>query len=44
MPLALLRGELIHPTIGTARWDDEESENAAHLTCGHIQTACPGTP
>ena len=43
-PLALLRGELIDPTIGTARWDDEESENAAHLTCGHIQTACPGTP
>jgi len=31
-PLALLRGELIDPTIGTARWDDEESEKAAHLT------------
>jgi hypothetical protein len=31
-PLALLRGEWIDPTIGTARWDDEESEKAAGLT------------
>jgi hypothetical protein len=31
-PLALVRGELIDTTIGTARWDDEEAEEAAHLT------------
>ncbi|MGB9115599.1 hypothetical protein [Bradyrhizobium sp.] len=31
-PLALMRGELIDTTIGTARWDDEEAEEAAHLT------------
>jgi hypothetical protein len=31
-PLALLRGELIDPTIGSARWDDDEAEEAAHLT------------
>ena len=31
-PLALLRGELIDPTIGTARWDHEASAKAAHLT------------
>jgi hypothetical protein len=31
-PLALMRGELIDPTIGSANWDDEEREEAAHLT------------
>ncbi len=31
-PLALMRGELIDPSIGTARWDDEEAEEAPHLT------------
>jgi Protein of unknown function (DUF962) len=35
-PLALMRGELIDPSIGAARWDgeesDEESEEAPHLT------------
>ena len=31
-PLALLRGELIDPTIGTARWDHEDSAKATHLT------------
>lgn len=29
-PLALMRGELIDPAIGTARWDDEEAEEAPH--------------
>jgi hypothetical protein len=33
-PLALLRGELIDPGIGTevAEWEDEEAEEAHHLT------------
>ncbi len=31
-PLALLRGELIDTTIGTARWDEDEAEEASHLT------------
>jgi hypothetical protein len=31
-PLALLRGELIDPAIGTARWIDQESEEAPHAT------------
>ena len=31
-PLALMRGELTDTTIGTARWDDEETEEATHLT------------
>ena len=33
-PLALLRGELIDPAIGheMAEWDDEEAEEAPHLT------------
>ncbi len=31
-PLALMRGELIDKSIGTARWDDEEAEEAAHLS------------
>ncbi|MGO8908654.1 MAG: hypothetical protein ACLQDM_04900 [Bradyrhizobium sp.] len=31
-PLALLRGELIDTTIGHARWDGEEVEEATHLT------------
>jgi len=31
-PLALMRGELIDPTIGSTRWDNEEREEAAHLT------------
>jgi hypothetical protein len=31
-PLALLRGELIDASIGTAHWDDEKTEEAAHLT------------
>ncbi len=31
-PLALLRGELIDSSIATANWDDEDAEEAAHLT------------
>ena len=31
-PLALLRGELIDPTIGSAHWEEEEAEEAPHLT------------
>ena len=32
-PLALLRGELIDPGIGGSReWDEEEAEEAHHLT------------
>jgi len=31
-PLALLRGEMIDPAIGTAQWDDEEVEEAPHAT------------
>ncbi len=31
-PLALLRGELIDTSIAGASWDDEETEEAAHLT------------
>ena len=31
-PLALMRGELIDATIGAARWDGEEAEEAPHLT------------
>lgn len=31
-PLALLRGELIDHSIGSEQWDDEEAEEAAHLT------------
>lgn len=31
-PLALMRGELIDQSIRSARWDDEEPEEAAHLT------------
>jgi hypothetical protein len=31
-PLALLRGELIDTSIGTARWDGEEAEEAARPT------------
>jgi hypothetical protein len=31
-PLALMRGELIDTTIEGSRWDDEECEEAAHLT------------
>lgn len=31
-PLALLRGELIDASIGTARWDDGQTEEAARLT------------
>jgi len=31
-PLALLRGELIDTTIGTADWGREEAEEAPHLT------------
>jgi hypothetical protein len=31
-PLALMRGELIDPAIGTAEWDDEEAEEAPHAT------------
>jgi hypothetical protein len=33
-PLALMRGELIDPAIGTAQWDDEgaEAEEAPHAT------------
>jgi hypothetical protein len=30
-PLALIRGELIDPAIGTAHWDDEDGEEAARL-------------
>jgi hypothetical protein len=31
-PLALMRGELIDPAIGTAQWDDEEAEEAPYAT------------
>ncbi len=31
-PLALMRGELIDTTIESSPWDDEEGEEAAHLT------------
>jgi len=31
-PLALMRGELLDPSIGTVRWDDDEAEQAPHLT------------
>jgi hypothetical protein len=31
-PFALMRGELIDTSIAGARWDDEETEEAAHLT------------
>ena len=31
-PLALLRGELIDSTIASANWDNEDAEEAAHLT------------
>jgi hypothetical protein len=31
-PLALLRGELIDTSIGAAHWDEEEAEEAPHLT------------
>lgn len=31
-PLALLRGELIDPTIAGADWGDDEAEQAAHRT------------
>jgi Protein of unknown function (DUF962) len=31
-PLALTRGELIDPAIGTAQWDDEEAEEAPYAT------------
>ena len=31
-PLALLRGELIDPAIGSTQWDDQEGEEAARLT------------
>ncbi|WP_024506102.1 Mpo1-like protein [Bradyrhizobium sp. ARR65] len=31
-PLALLRGELIDTSIASANWNDEEAEEAAHLT------------
>lgn len=31
-PLALLRGELIDSSIATGNWDDEETEEAPHLT------------
>lgn len=31
-PLALMRGELIDRSIGTAHWDDDEAEEAPHLT------------
>lgn len=31
-PLALLRGELIDSSIATANWDDEDVEQAPHLT------------
>ena len=31
-PLALMRGELIDPAIGTAPRDDDAAEEAAHTT------------
>lgn len=31
-PLALMRGELIDTSIDTAHWDDDEAEQAPHLT------------
>jgi hypothetical protein len=31
-PLALMRGELTDPAIGTAQWDDEEAEEAPYAT------------
>jgi hypothetical protein len=31
-PLALLRGELIDPAIGTVEWDDQEAEEAPHTS------------
>ena len=31
-PLALLRGELIDASIGTAHWDEDEVEETPHLT------------
>lgn len=31
-PLALMRGELIDPAVGTAHWDDEEPEEAPRAT------------
>ena len=31
-PLALMRGELIDPAIGTAQWDDDEAEEAPYAT------------
>jgi hypothetical protein len=31
-PLALLRGELIDTAIASANWDEEDAEEAAHLT------------
>jgi len=31
-PLALMRGELIDASIGKTRWDEDEAEEAPHLT------------
>lgn len=31
-PLALMRGELIDPSIGAAHWDNHDAEEAPHLT------------